>query len=313
MRLNQIRDLLAVVEAGSLRAAARRIGVSQPAISKSIAQLEREVQAQLLLRTAQGVMLTAAGRAFVARGRVIHGELRKVHDDLAALRGISEGAVSFGSGPAVTFPLVPDAMLRFRAKWPRAHVRIREGMRNALLPLVRDETLDFSISEKVGDEAGLQFKPLIQPELAIVGRRGHPLAKAVSLQELTKANWLVFNLPGAGGALERTFELYGLSPPNALVHCESYATALALVARSDLLALVLRQMLEGPIAEPFLQRIRTREEVSRPTLGIFSRAGAPLSPTAAAMVQAFSAAARAFTRVEASSGSGPDRKGIVRR
>jgi LysR family transcriptional regulator, regulator of abg operon len=160
MRLNQIRDLLAVVEAGSLRAAARRIGVSQPSISKSIAQLEREVQAQLLLRTAQGVMLTAAGRAFVARGRVIHGELRKVHDDLAALRGIAEGAVSFGSGPAVTFPLVPDAMSRFRSKWPRAHVRIREGMRNALLPLVRDETLDFSISENVapGDEAGLEFK-----------------------------------------------------------------------------------------------------------------------------------------------------------
>jgi LysR family transcriptional regulator, regulator of abg operon len=303
MRLNQIRDLLAVVEAGSLRAAARRIGISQPAMSKSIAQLEREVQAQLLLRTAQGVMLTAAGRAFVARGRVIHGELRKVHDDLAALRGIAEGTVSFGSGPAVTFPLVPDAMSRFRTKWPRAHVRIREGMRNALLPLVRDETLDFSISEKVApaDEAGLQFKPLIQPELAIVGRRGHPLAKAASLQELAKADWLVFNLPGAGGALERTFKEYGLSPPSALVHCESYATALALVARSDLLALVLRQMLDGPMTEPFLQRIRIREKVLRPTIGIFSRAGAPLSPTAAAMVQAFSAAARAFSRVQPNS------------
>jgi len=51
MRLNQIRDLLAVVETGSLRAAARRIGVSQPAMSKSVAQLERELQAQLLLAT----------------------------------------------------------------------------------------------------------------------------------------------------------------------------------------------------------------------------------------------------------------------
>jgi LysR family transcriptional regulator of abg operon len=301
MRLNQIRDLLAVVEAGSLRAAARRIGISQPAISKSIAQLEREVQAQLLLRTAQGVMLTAAGRAFVARGRVIHGELRKVQDDLAALRGRADGSVSFGSGPAVTFPLVPDAMARFRTKWPRAHVRIREGMRNALLPLVRDETLDFSISENVapGGDAGLQFKPLIEPELVIAARRGHPLANAVSLQELAKADWLVFNLPGAGGALERTFELYGLPAPSALVHCESYATALALVGRSDLLALVLRQVLDGPVTKPLLQRIRAREKVVRPTIGIYSRAGAPLSPTAAAMVQAFSAAARAFSRAEA--------------
>ncbi len=105
-----------------------------------------------------------------------------------------------------------------------------------------------------------------------------------------------------------TFES-ALSPPNALVHCESYATALALVARSDLLALVLGQMLEGPITEPFLQRIRTREKVSRPTIGIFSRAGAPLSPTAAAMVQSFSAAARAFSRVQPSSAG----EGIPRR
>jgi DNA-binding transcriptional LysR family regulator len=236
---------------------------------------------------------------------VIHGELRKVRDDLAALQGRAEGTVSFGCGPAVAFPLVPDAMTRFRAKWPSAHVRIREGMRNALLPLVRDETLDFSVSENVApeDAAGLQFKPLVQPELVIVARRGHPLANAASLQDLEKANWLVFNLPGAGGALERTFELHGLAPPNSLVHCESYATALGLVARSDLLALVLRQVLEGPMAEPFLQRIRTKEMVSRPTIGIFTRAGAPLSPTAAAMVQAFSAGARAFSRAENSSES----------
>ena len=208
MRLNQIRDLLAVVETGSLRAAARRIGVSQPAMSKSVAQLERELQAQLLLRTARGIVLTPAGRAFVARGRVIDTELRKARDDLSALRGRREGVVAFGIGPAVTVPLVPDAMARFRAKWPRAHVRIREGMRPALLPLVRDETLDFSVSENVapGGEAGLQFKSLIQPELVIVGRRGHPLSRARSLQELGEASWLIFNPPGSRGAVERTFE-----------------------------------------------------------------------------------------------------------
>ena len=61
MRLNQIRDLIAVSEAGSLRAAARRIGISQPAMSKSLAELEREFQAQLLTRTSRGVALTAAG------------------------------------------------------------------------------------------------------------------------------------------------------------------------------------------------------------------------------------------------------------
>ena len=304
MRFNQIRDFLTIVETGSLRAAARRIGVSQPSMSKSVALLEREMQAQLLLRTARGVVLTAAGRAFMARGRVIHGELRKVHDDLAALRGRTEGSVSFGCGPAMTFPLVADAMSRFRKKWARAHVRIREGMRTALLPLVRDETLDFAIAESIGpqDEAGLLFKPLMKPELVIVGRRGHPLANAVSLRELAKANWLVFNLPGTSGALERTFSAHSLPPPNGLVHCESYATALSLVVCSDLLALILRQAVDMPVTQLVLQRIRIQEKVSRPIIGIFSRAGAPLSPTAAAMVQAVGGAARAPGRFEASGG-----------
>jgi DNA-binding transcriptional LysR family regulator len=298
MRLNQIRDLLAVVEAGSLRAAARRIGISQPAISKSLAQLERELQAQLLLRTARGIVLTPAGQAFVARGRVIDAELRKAQDDLSALRGRREGAVAFGVGPAVTFPLVPDALARFRAKWPRAQVRIREGMRTALFPLVRDETLDFTISENVAPngEAGLRFRLLMQPELIIIGRAGHPLARARSLQELAAATWLTFNQPGSRGALERTFEAYGLAPPNALVHCESYATALALIARSDLLGLVVRDLTELPWASRFMHRFHIREKISRPTIGVFSRTDAPLSPAAAAMVQSLSAAARALPK-----------------
>jgi LysR family transcriptional regulator of abg operon len=299
MRLNQIRDLLAVVETGSLRAAARRIGLSQPAISKSVAQLERELQAQLLLRTARGIVLTPAGRAFVARGRVIDTELRKAHDDLSALRGRREGVVAFGIGPAVTAPLVPAAMARFRATWPRAHVRIREGMRTALLPLVRDATLDFAVSENVapGGEAGLQFRSLIQPELVVAGRRGHPLSHARSLQELGVADWLIFNPPGSRGALERTFDSYGLTPPNTLVHCESYSTAVVLMARSDLLGLVVREQLTEPaLAGRLLQRLNIREKISRPKIGIFFRADAPFSPAAAAMVRALGAAARALPK-----------------
>jgi len=193
---------------------------------------------------------------------------------------------------------VPDAMARFRARRPRARVRIREGMRTALLPLVRDETLDFAIAEKVAGfaEPGFQFKPLIQHHLVVAARRGHPLARAASLQELAEADWLVFNPLGASGALERTFAALGLPPPKALVHCESYATALALIARSDLLGLVVRHLLEEPLADRFLQCIRIRETISRPTIGVFTRADVPLTPTAVAMVQALSAAARSLGR-----------------
>ena len=71
MRLQQIRHFLAVVDAGTLRGAAGGLGVTQPAITKSLRQLEEQVGARLLLRTPRGVVLTPAGRKFQDRARVI--------------------------------------------------------------------------------------------------------------------------------------------------------------------------------------------------------------------------------------------------
>ena len=67
MRLRQIEDFLAVVEAGGIRAAARKRGVSQPAITKSVRRLETDLGAQLVQRTPQGILLTSSGRAFFER------------------------------------------------------------------------------------------------------------------------------------------------------------------------------------------------------------------------------------------------------
>jgi len=298
MHLNQIRNLIAIAEAGSLRAAARRIGVSQPAMTKSLRQLEQELGFQLLLRTARGAALTPAGRAFIARARVIQTELRKAGEDLAALRGGDEGVVSVGFGGVSTIALLPAALARFRLQHPRAFVHILEGNRRSFAPLVRDETLDFAIAQGVVGqaEAGLAFKPLFRPQLAIAGRRGHPLAFARSLLELAGASWLVFNPPGSGGILERVFRVANLPPPTVAVHCESYAAAHALIARSDLLGLVYGPLFRDPIANRYLQRLNIKEEIPASTMGMFVRADMPLAPAAAAMAQAVTAAARSLAR-----------------
>src|SRR5262245_49085319 len=136
MRLNQIRDFIAVTQAGSLRAAAQAVGVSQPAITKSIQQLEGELRVQLLQRNARGAAPTPAGRAFLARARVVQAELRKAADDLQAFQGGREGSVAMGLAPAASMLLVPDAMEHFRRQHPYAHVRIVEGVNTALMPLV---------------------------------------------------------------------------------------------------------------------------------------------------------------------------------
>jgi DNA-binding transcriptional LysR family regulator len=298
MRLSQIRDFIAVVEAGSLRAAAGKVGVSQPAVSKSIRQLEQELQVQLLQRNTRGAAVTRAGRAFLSRARVIQAELRKAEDDLHALRGGGEGSVAFGIAPAACMLVVPDALLQLRRSLPGAEVRIVEGASSALVMLVRDETLDFFVgqSPKAQLDGALQFRPLFRPQLAVVGRRGHPLRAARSLRELAGASWLMFYPRGTGAMLEKMFDAAGLPLPNPVIHCESYATALSLVSKTDVIALLSPQMVTEPWGQRYLQVIDIQEKIPAPLLGLYTRADAPLTPAAAAMAQAITAVARRLAR-----------------
>ncbi len=301
MRLTQIRDFIAVASTGSLRAAARKVGVSQPGLTKSIRQLENELHVQLLQRNARGATVTRAGKAFLARARVIQSELRKAEDDLQLLRGGRQGAVAFGIAPAACMLLVPEAMLQFRREFGSSSVRIVEGVNSALLPLVRDETLDFSIGQAPSGrvDGALKFKPLFRPPLAVVGRRGHPLRGARSLRELAQASWLMFYPLGAGATLERAFTAAGVPMPEAIVQCESYAAALALLAKTDLLGLLIPNMAVDTFGQRHLQVIAVEDAIPAPLIGLYARADAPLTPAARAMADAISRVSARCARLPA--------------
>ncbi|MGE5641002.1 MAG: LysR substrate-binding domain-containing protein [Clostridia bacterium] len=298
MRLAQIEHFLAAVEAGSLRAGARRAGISQPAMTKSLRQLEAELHVRLLERNARGTALTAAGRTFLARASVIRTELRKTQDDLDAFRGGAQGAVAFGAAPQGSMLIVPEALQQFRRRFPQARVRVVEGVPTALLPLVRDETLDFCIGMRPahGLDPALRFRPLYKQQLIVAARRGHPLAGATSLAQLAGAQWLMFFPPGSGAMLEKAFAAAGTPMPQGIVQCESFATALSILAKTDCLGLVIPQVLHDSFVSRALQAIRVKEEIPSPLAGMYVRADAPLTPAAAAMAQAVTAVARRLAR-----------------
>lgn len=296
--MNQIRDFLAVMQAGSLRAAARSVGVSQPAITKSIRQLESELRVQLLQRTARGAVATPAGKAFLARARIVQAELRKAVEDLGPYQGGAESSVAFGISPQAAVLIIPEAMRQFHRRHPDARVRIIEGVGTALLPAVRDASLDFAVAISAAPpvEPGLRCKPLMRLPLVVAGRRGHPLSKALSLQELADASWLVHYPIGSGTPLEKAFAAAGLAMPRAVVQCESCATALAMLSETDTLGLVTPQMVQRGLGEYSVQAMRIREVIPAPLLGIYHRSDAPFTGAAAALVQALTASARRLAR-----------------
>ena len=299
MRLTQIRDFVAVVDCGSIRAAARKLGVSQPAITKSVRSLETELHRRLVQRTSQGIVPTAAGRAFFTRARVAHTELVKAKEEATQQGRLETGSVSFGVGPTAGFVIVPEAVARFREEFPEAGLRIIGGFTHSLLPLVRDETLDFAIGTRPDSmlEPAIAFRPLFRHDFVVVARKGHPLRRARSLVQLADAAWINFHSWGAEeGPLARAFASRGLPIPRRLIRCESYATTIGLLARSDMLGIESRRMLEKSFAKDYLQAIEVDEPMPSYTAGMFLRVDSPFTKVAAAMTKALTATARRLGR-----------------
>ncbi len=296
MRLTQIRDFLAVVDAGSIRSAARKLGVSQPAISKSVRSLEAELRIQLVQRMPNGIALTRSGRAFLARARVAQMELNKAVEEAAQLDG--EGSVAFGVGPVAAFRVVPEAVSRFREQFPHARVRVTEGLAPALMPLVLDESLDFGMGPRPAKlDPAFKYRPLIQLEHVVVARKGNPFTKARSIADLVDADWLdLAKVTDTSGPLERMFAAARLPAPRQVVNFESYNTIVAMVAKSDMIAFFPQLLIGEFFDRDLLQEIKLAERAPPLNITLFTRAGSQLAPMAAAMAAAVTAVARGLTR-----------------
>jgi len=294
MRLEQLQLFLAVLECGSIREAARRVGLSQPALSKSLSQLERELDVRLFVRSRQGIQATTAGLTLAVRARTVAAELRKVREELA--HGYTSGAaqVAFGVGQASAMLIMSEAIQRFRKRWPQARIRITEGLPDSLLPLIRDETLDFALGGRVEQlPFNVAFKPLFRSARVVVGRKHHPMASAKSVHDLMGAEWVrTPPIEKPNGPLERFFLSAGLPIPEAVVECESYHSATFLLANTDMLALMSRRQLDTPYGKQYLQAIPVRESIPPFTVGMYTRGDTPLTPAAAALARHVTTVAR---------------------
>src|SRR5215467_13166029 len=297
MRLRQIQDFVAIVEAGSIHAAARKSGVSQPAMTKSVRELESELDVQLLRRTNRGVVPTPAGRSFFARARVAHFELQKAREELAH-GGDAGRTLAFGIGPTAGRLIVAEAIADFRRQHPSTQIRILEGFPLTLLPLVREERLDFAIGPLPDGklDPSIGFRPLFRHDFLVVARKGHPRRSARSLAELLDAEWLgLLSISLQDGPLPRAFSSVGLPYPQVMVQCESHNVALAVLAKTNMVGIISNRLLASAAARD-LEPIAVKESLPSYTTGIFSRKDMSLTRPAAAMARALTLAARRMVR-----------------
>ena len=287
MKLHQLRDVVAIAERGGLRAAARHLHLAQPALTRSLTELERELGSPLFERHARGMVLTVAGMAFVQRATAILHEVRRARDEVAQLGGGTQGSVTVALSIAAHMALLPKALKPFRQRYTVVRLHIIEGIYPTLEAGLRDGSTDFYI----GPAPSHPVPPdLLQTVLSdntrvVLGRRGHPLANKGSLAGLTEADWATTSITlHAEEELGQVFSAHGLPSPRLVLQSQSALTLLVTLANTDLLAMVPVQWLAfKPIART-LAAIPVKEPLPAPAIVLIHRAGLPLTPAASFLV-----------------------------
>lgn len=308
VKLTQIRDLIATAETGSLRAAARHLGVTQPAITRSIRELEQELGTPLFERHQFGMQPTATGRIMLERARAVQEELRRAREEIAQLQGEMTGDVRVAMSTIATFALMPQAVRAFRATHPRAVLKFVESLYQPIEAQLLSGQIDFFVGpfSDQGRASRVTSETLFTNRRVVIARKGHRLVGATSIAQLTEAEWVKQALPDrqSEGDFERPFIQAGLPMPNVIMHTTSATATLLAVANGDLLTSVPRQMLDAPVSRELFAVLPIREDLFAAPICLVRRTDLSLTPLAEFMFDMFRRAGLQYGRKTGGLGAG---------
>ncbi|MBI3935943.1 MAG: LysR family transcriptional regulator [Betaproteobacteria bacterium] len=241
LRRRSIADLLKVLEVvrhRSLNKAASALGVSQPALSKSIHRLETLLGVQLFERTPLGVVPTAQCQMMITHLQAIDAEVQIVFS-----RGARSGKIAIGCSPLAAETVVARALGLLLAARPATQIVVREGRRAALTADLRGGQLDLVVAPMTNDDISpdLVEEELFYDEMRIVVRAEHPLAsrKTLRLRDLLDYRWLI---PPEGTfvrrQIDREFQNARLGLPRIIDAINSTPVIKHLVQSQDCLAVL---------------------------------------------------------------------------
>jgi DNA-binding transcriptional LysR family regulator len=289
LELRAVDHVLAIALHGSLSAAAKALGLSQPALTKAVRRLEEECGVPLFDRGARGVSLTVYGEAFLRHARNLRASLREAREEMEALRHGAAGRVRLGAGPSWQGMVLPEAITLFRAARPAVRIRVVGGMDQGLKDQLREGALDFVLAA-IGDtpppEPDLLQKALLADHYLVVAALDHPLRArpVVTLADLLAFPWI---LPGPGTAMvERLrvmFRARGLAPPEAVIETDIQALKVALMRSGDYLSFHAAGHLAG-LAVPEIRPLPVEGGSWRREAGIITRKGVEPNPAAQALI-----------------------------
>ncbi|MDH4554090.1 LysR family transcriptional regulator [Pseudomonas sp. BN417] len=251
LRPRHLQLLVNLAETGSLSDTARQAFTTQPGLSKWLKELEEDAGAVLFERHARGLRPTPEGALLVGHARRILSEMERAQSNLEALREGNTPNVAIGTSPASAPSLVPDAILYFLKRHPKAQVSLQENTMNVLLERLELGQLDVVVGrvDNYQPSASLNSEMLFREPMQVVARPGHPLLQRKGLRwaDLYQYDWLLWpqGTP-IRTRLDTALSNAGLKPLPCRVESSSLMANLWLMQNSDMLSVA-----SGRVAEHF--------------------------------------------------------------
>jgi DNA-binding transcriptional LysR family regulator len=281
LRLRHLELLVALTEVGTMRGAAGRLHLSQPAISKMLIEAEDALGGRLFERSRQGMQATAAGAAAVHRARVVLGELAHARDEVDAIRSGASAVLRVGTFSVTA--AVPAAVVQLRQRMPGAAVHIHEGRVRELIQRLLEGELDCVFgaltTELLASDLlqSLQSEVLLQDGLCVLAADSNPVVRRRRLKwvDLRGASWVA---PPKQTLVRQAFMTAflngGVDPPEPVIEAMSSVT-IGAVLRLDpsLLCAVRFEHARDEVARGGVRRLTVTPAVALPPLGLFTRRG----------------------------------------
>ncbi len=272
-------------ERRSILHAAEATGMTQPAASKLLAEIEATLHVELFTRHPRGVEPTSYGHLLIRHARNVLTELTQAQEELAALRSGVAGHVAIGTVITSATNLVPQAVAELKRRHPRVVVSIDVDFSELLIERLLAGRLDLVIARihNLPHSAELDYEGLVENPHGVFARAHHPLARKrrVTLADLAAQAWV---LPPPGNVLRDrlsvVFAEQGLTLPQQDVETASLPAITSLLRLSDMVSVLADEVVDADVRAGLLTKLPVTLPLRLGAAGIVTRRDRALSPPA---------------------------------
>ena len=241
MEHRQLVHFLAVLDSGSLTAAAQRVGLTQQALSKSLSRLENELGGKLFERGTRGMTATRLGESISEYARDIIASAGKLRHTASAALGLERGRLVVGLSPISAASLLGERLTQFAQNYPNVRIDVEGGIDRDFVAALHRGELDIALSSQAGGQYdGILLEQVFSEPWGVGGCvNNQALQDAQSISDLADEKWIIGrNTDLLDDIIAETFSNAGLPMPKPGIMTTSVLFSLHALSQSDFLAIL---------------------------------------------------------------------------